>query len=44
MMQIMALRGLQEVAENIQNVEFYLIMCDEATDIKNVSELVVRLR
>ena len=43
MMQIMALRVLREVAENIQNVDFYSIMCDEATDVKNVSELVVCL-
>ena len=43
MMQIMALRVLREVAENIQNVDFYWIMCDEATDVKNVSELVVCL-
>ena len=41
MMQIMALRVLQEVAENIHNVDFYSIMRDEATDVKNVSELVV---
>ena len=44
MMQIMALRVLREVAENIQNVDFYSIMCDEATDVKNVSELLVCLR
>ena len=43
MMQIMALRVLRKVAENIQNVDFYSIMCDEATDVKNVSELVVCL-
>ena len=35
---------LQEVAENTQNVDFYLIMCNEATDVKNVSELIVCLR
>ena len=35
---------LQEVAENTQNVDFYLIMCNEATDVKNVTELVVCLR
>ena len=28
MMQIMALRVLRKVAENIQNVDFYSIMCD----------------
>ena len=45
MMQTMVLRVLlQEVAENIQNVDFYLIMCNEATDVKNISELVVCLR
>ena len=32
------------MAENIQDVDFYSIMCDEATDVKNVSELVVCLR
>ena len=41
-MQITALRVLREVAENIQNVGFYSIMCDEATDVKNVPELVVK--
>ena len=44
MVQIMALRILREVAENIQDVNFHSIMCDEATDIKNISELVVCLR
>ena len=44
MMQVMAIRILREVAENIQNIDFYLIMRDEATDVKNVSELAVRLR
>ena len=44
MMQVMAIRILWEVAENIQNVDFYSIMCDEATDVKNVSKLAVRLR
>ena len=43
MMQIMALRVLREVTQNIQDVDFYWIMCDEATDVKNVSELVVCL-
>ena len=43
-MQIMVLRVPREVAENIQDVKFYSIMCDEATDVKNVSELVVCLR
>ena len=40
----MALRVLWEVAENIRDVEIYSIMYDEATDVKNVSELAVRLR
>ena len=43
MMHIMALRVLREVPENIQDVDFYLTMCDEATNVKNVSELVVCL-
>ena len=43
MMQIMALRVHREVTQNIQDVDFYWIMCDEATDVKNVSELVVCL-
>ena len=41
---MMTLRVLREVAENIQDVDFYSIMCDEATDVKNVFELVVCLR
>ena len=44
MMQVMTIRVIRGVAENIQNVDFYSIMCDEATDVKNVSELVVCLR
>ena len=44
MMQIMALRVLRGVAENIQDVDFYSKMCDEASDVKNVSELVLCLR
>ena len=43
-MQIMTLRVLLEVAENIQGVDFYVIMCIEATDVKNISEFVVCLR
>ena len=45
-MQILVLRVLQEVTENIQdvNVNFYSIMCDEATYFLNVSELVLCLR
>ena len=41
MMQIMALRVLWVVAENIQNVGFYSTICNKATDIKNVSRFVV---
>ena len=44
MIQIMALRVFREVVENIQNVNIYSIMCDEATDVKNVSALLVCLR
>ena len=40
----MTLRVLLEVAENIQGVDFYVIMCIEATDVKNISEFVVCLR
>ena len=43
MTQIMALRVLREVLENIQNVDFYSIAGDKATDVKNVSELAVCL-
>ena len=43
MMQIMALRVLRDVEENIRDVDFYSIMCDEANDVKNISELVVCL-
>ena len=39
----MTLRLLWVVAENIQDVDFNSIMCDEATDVKNLSELVVCL-
>ena len=39
----MALRVFWEVAENMQDVDFYSIMCNEATGLKNVSELVVCL-
>ena len=40
----MALRVLREVPENIQDVDFYSVMCNEATDVKNVSKLAVCLR
>ena len=32
------------MAEYIQDVAFYLIMCDEATDVKNVSGIIPCLR
>ena len=44
MMKIMALQVLREVAQNIQSADFYSIMGDEATDISNVSQLVICLR
>lgn len=44
MMKIMALQILREVAKNIQNADFYSLMGDEATDVSNVSQLVICLR
>ena len=44
MMQIMALKILREIATNLQDSDFFTMMCDEATDVKNVSQLVVCLR
>ena len=41
MMQVMALKVLREMAENIQNVDFYSIIYNEATNVKDVSELAV---
>ena len=32
------------MAENIQDVDLYSIMCDETTDVKSVSEFVLCLR
>ena len=43
-MKIMALQVLTEFAQNIQSADFYSIMGDEATDISNVSQLVICLR
>ena len=40
-MQVMALKVLREMAENIQNVDFYSIIYNEATNVKDVSELAV---
>ena len=44
MMKVMALNILREVAYNVREADFYSIMCDEATDVANVSQLFVRLR
>ena len=44
MMQTMALKILREIATNLQDSDFFTMMCDEATDVKNVSQLVVCLR
>ena len=44
MMQIMALKILREIATNLQDSDFFTMMCDEATDVKNVSQLIVCLR
>ena len=43
MMQIMALKILREIATNLQDSDFFTMMCDEATDVKNVSQVVVCL-
>ena len=40
----MALKILRDVAAEIRNAEFYTIMVDEATDVSNVSQLVLCLR
>ena len=37
MMKLMALRILRDVARNIRDSNFYSMMCDEATDVGNVS-------
>lgn len=44
MMKIMALRILREIAGNIGSAEFFTIMADEATDVANVSQLVLCIR
>ena len=44
MMQIMALKILREIATNLQDSDFFTMMCDEATDVKNVYQLLVCLR
>ena len=43
-MKLMALRILRDVARNIRDSDFCSMMCDEATDVGNVSQLVVCLR
>ena len=43
MMQIMALKILREIATNLQDSNFFTMMCDEATDVKYFSQLVVCL-
>ena len=40
----MALKILREIACNVRETDFYSIMCDEATDVATVSQLVVCLR
>ena len=40
----MALKILWEVATNLQDWDFFTMMCDEVTDVKNVSQLVACLR
>ena len=44
MMQIIALKILREIATNLQDSDFLTMMCDEATDVKNVSQFAVCLR
>ena len=44
MMKLMALKVLRGIAINLQNAEFYSLMCDEATDVYNVSHLVICIR
>ena len=44
MMKVMALKILRKIAYNVREADFYLIMCDEATDVANVSQLVVCLQ
>ena len=44
MMKVMALKIFREIAYNAREADFYSIMCDEATDVANVSQLVVCLQ
>ena len=41
MMKLMQI--LQDIAENLHQVDFYSLMCDETTDISNTSQLVICL-
>ena len=40
----MTLKILREIATNLEDSDFFTMMCDEAIDVKNVSQLVVYLR
>ena len=44
MLQIMALRILREIAQNIQNAVIYTIMADESADVSNKEQLVFCIR
>ena len=43
-MKVMALKMLREITYNVREADSYSIMCDEATDVANVSQLAVCLR
>ena len=43
-MKVMALKILRDIAAEIRSVEFFTIMVDEATDVSNVSQLVLYMR
>ena len=43
-MKILALKILREIAKNLQDSDFYSLMSDEATEISNVSQLVICMR
>ena len=44
MTKIMALQILRKIAKNLQDADFYSVMGDEATDVSNVSQLVIYMR
>ena len=44
MLEIMALRVLREIAQNIQNALIYTIMADETADVSNKEHLVLCIR